>query len=96
MYVVNVAIWSHGICLVAGIPIDKVARLTQETRNYVGKKLLELTLMELFVFRFMQAGSFFPHSYLFLPFVLIALLVCRSAWSHFTIAIPSAVQDDEK
>ncbi|KAG5567862.1 hypothetical protein RHGRI_003143 [Rhododendron griersonianum] len=39
-----------------GIPIDKVARLTQETRNYVGKKLLELTLMELFVFRFMQAG----------------------------------------
>lgn len=40
--------------LVPGIPIDKVARLTQETRNYVGKKLLELTLMELFVFRFMQ------------------------------------------
>lgn len=28
--------------------------LDQETRNYVGKKLLELTLMELFVFRFMQ------------------------------------------
>ncbi|KAF7153406.1 hypothetical protein RHSIM_Rhsim01G0293700 [Rhododendron simsii] len=42
--------------LVPGIPIDKVARLTQATRNYVGKKLLELTLMELFVFRFMQAG----------------------------------------
>ncbi|XP_057508729.1 protein ABC transporter 1, mitochondrial isoform X1 [Actinidia eriantha] len=40
--------------LVPGIPIDKVALLTQETRNYVGKKLLELTLMELFVFRFMQ------------------------------------------
>lgn len=28
--------------------------LDQETRNYVGRKLLELTLMELFVFRFMQ------------------------------------------
>ncbi|KAL4572195.1 hypothetical protein LXL04_018964 [Taraxacum kok-saghyz] len=40
--------------LVHGIPIDKVALLDQETRNYVGKKLLELTLMELFVFRFMQ------------------------------------------
>ncbi|XP_070043551.1 protein ABC transporter 1, mitochondrial isoform X2 [Nicotiana tomentosiformis] len=40
--------------LVPGIPIDKVAILDQETRNYVGRKLLELTLMELFVFRFMQ------------------------------------------
>ncbi|KAL5795859.1 hypothetical protein ACOSQ2_000679 [Xanthoceras sorbifolium] len=40
--------------LVSGIPIDKVARLNQETCNYVGKKLLELTLMELFVLRFMQ------------------------------------------
>ncbi|XP_015891827.3 protein ABC transporter 1, mitochondrial [Ziziphus jujuba] len=40
--------------LVAGIPIDRVALLTQETRNYVGRKLLELTLMELFSFQFMQ------------------------------------------
>lgn len=40
--------------LIHGIPIDKVALLDQETRSYVGKKLLELTLMELFVFRFMQ------------------------------------------
>ncbi|KAJ6729704.1 hypothetical protein OIU85_020596 [Salix viminalis] len=39
---------------VSGIPIDKVTLLNQETRNYVGRKLLELTLMELFVFRFMQ------------------------------------------
>ncbi|XP_042475953.1 protein ABC transporter 1, mitochondrial [Macadamia integrifolia] len=39
---------------VSGVPIDKVALLSQETRNYVGKKLLNLTLMELFVFRFMQ------------------------------------------
>lgn len=38
-----------------GVPIDKVALLNQETRDYVGKKLLELTLKELFVFRFMQA-----------------------------------------
>lgn len=41
--------------LATGITIDKVALLDQETRNYIGKKLLELTLMELFVFRFMQA-----------------------------------------
>ncbi|KAL8153485.1 LOW QUALITY PROTEIN: hypothetical protein V2J09_011245 [Rumex salicifolius] len=40
--------------LVSGVPIDKVKVLDQETRNYVGKKLLELTLMELFTFRFMQ------------------------------------------
>ncbi|MED6145980.1 mitochondrial chaperone [Stylosanthes scabra] len=40
--------------LVRGITIDKVAFLDQETRNRIGKKLLELTLMELFVFRFMQ------------------------------------------
>ncbi|XP_031270401.1 protein ABC transporter 1, mitochondrial [Pistacia vera] len=40
--------------LVSGIPIDKVAQLNQETRNYVGRKLLELTLIELFVHRFMQ------------------------------------------
>ncbi|KHN14242.1 protein ABC transporter 1, mitochondrial [Glycine soja] len=40
--------------LVHGITIDKVALLDQETRNYIGKKLLELTLMELFVFQFMQ------------------------------------------
>ncbi|XP_023530440.1 protein ABC transporter 1, mitochondrial [Cucurbita pepo subsp. pepo] len=40
--------------LISGIPIDKVALLDQETRNYVGRKLLELTLRELFVFRFMQ------------------------------------------
>ncbi|XP_038892571.1 protein ABC transporter 1, mitochondrial [Benincasa hispida] len=40
--------------LISGVPIDKVALLDQETRNYVGRKLLELTLLELFVFRFMQ------------------------------------------
>ncbi|KAI3966177.1 hypothetical protein MKW92_003121 [Papaver armeniacum] len=40
--------------LVSGVPIDKVAVLSQETRDYVGKRLLELTLKELFVFRFMQ------------------------------------------
>ncbi|XP_028791388.1 protein ABC transporter 1, mitochondrial [Neltuma alba] len=40
--------------LVSGITVDKVASLDQETRNYIGKKLLELTLLELFVFRFMQ------------------------------------------
>ncbi|XP_077218303.1 ABC transporter 1 [Tasmannia lanceolata] len=40
--------------LVSGVPIDKVAELDQETRDYVGKKLLELTLNELFVFCFMQ------------------------------------------
>ncbi|KAL2510429.1 ABC transporter 1 [Abeliophyllum distichum] len=40
--------------LVPGVPVDKVALLDQATRNYVGEKLLELTLRELFIFRFMQ------------------------------------------
>ncbi|GLT49915.1 hypothetical protein SLA2020_234390 [Shorea laevis] len=40
--------------LISGIPIDKVALLDQDTRNFVGRKLLELTVMELFVLRFMQ------------------------------------------
>ncbi|KAB2603741.1 aarF domain-containing protein kinase 4-like [Pyrus ussuriensis x Pyrus communis] len=39
------------------IPIDKVALLNQETRDYVGRKFLELTLKELFVFCFIQACS---------------------------------------
>ncbi|CAN1236486.1 Protein ABC transporter 1, mitochondrial [Linum grandiflorum] len=45
--------------LVSGVAIDKVASLDQETRNYVGGKLLELTMLELFVLRFMQV----PFSY---------------------------------
>lgn len=45
-----------------GISIDKVASLDQETRNYVGRKLLHLTLMELFVFRFMQARCLYNYS----------------------------------
>lgn len=40
--------------LVTGVSIEKVAPLNRETRDYVGRKLLELTLKELFVFRFMQ------------------------------------------
>ncbi|KAG8389636.1 hypothetical protein BUALT_Bualt02G0249600 [Buddleja alternifolia] len=55
--------------LVPGVPIDKVALLDQETRNDVGKKLLELTLMELFIFRFMQARSM--------------LLLTDPNWSNF-------------
>ncbi|CAL9090888.1 unnamed protein product [Musa textilis] len=43
--------------LITGVPIDKVALLSQKIRDYVGKKLLELTLKELFVFRFMQASA---------------------------------------
>lgn len=40
--------------LVTGVSIEKVAHLKRETRDYVGGKLLELALQELFVFRFMQ------------------------------------------
>ncbi|XWS36006.1 hypothetical protein CRYUN_Cryun20dG0044800 [Craigia yunnanensis] len=66
-YLVNVTIgWRHPIrndsvpILLKAlgldrVPIDKVALLNQGTCNYVGRKLLQLTLMELFVFSFMQA-----------------------------------------
>lgn len=65
----SVSIWQNAFntpevvpfTFAVGIPIDKVALLDQETRNHVGKKLLELTLMELFIFRFMQAS--FPLVY---------------------------------
>ncbi|XP_042429802.1 protein ABC transporter 1, mitochondrial-like isoform X1 [Zingiber officinale] len=40
--------------LITGVPIDKVALLSQGVRDYVGEKLLELTLKELFAFQFMQ------------------------------------------
>ncbi|CAD5169423.1 unnamed protein product [Musa acuminata subsp. malaccensis] len=43
--------------LITGVAIDKVALLSQKIRDYVGKKILELTLKELFVFRFMQASA---------------------------------------
>jgi hypothetical protein len=40
--------WVHGVS------IDKVAGLTQEVRDDVGSRLLQLTLRELFDWRFMQ------------------------------------------
>ncbi|KAL0436058.1 UNVERIFIED_CONTAM: protein ABC transporter 1, mitochondrial [Sesamum radiatum] len=43
--------------LVHGVPIDKVALLDQETRDYVGKKLLELTLMEVKWFKHQFSSS---------------------------------------
>ncbi|GFR41327.1 hypothetical protein Agub_g2011 [Astrephomene gubernaculifera] len=39
---------------VQGVPIDKVCELSQEVRDAVGSRLLELTLRELFEWRFMQ------------------------------------------
>lgn len=60
--------------LAAGITIDKVASLDQETRNHIGKKLLELTLMELFVFRFMQACYFALCLYLCTSKILKAIV----------------------
>uniref|UniRef100_A0A6B2LBF6 ABC1 atypical kinase-like domain-containing protein n=1 Tax=Arcella intermedia TaxID=1963864 RepID=A0A6B2LBF6_9EUKA len=39
---------------VTGIPVDKLESFDQETRNFVSFKLMEITLRELFEFRFMQ------------------------------------------
>ncbi|CAA2959736.1 ABC transporter 1, mitochondrial [Olea europaea subsp. europaea] len=61
--------------LVPGVPIDKVALLDQATRNYVGAKLLELTLRELFIFCFMQACSPFH----FLIVLLFLIVDCHSS-----------------
>lgn len=44
----------------AGIPIDQVARLSQSERDAVGRKIFQITLLELFRFRFMQVSSFSP------------------------------------
>ncbi|KAH7446741.1 hypothetical protein KP509_01G071700 [Ceratopteris richardii] len=40
--------------LVAGVSIDKVANMNQSIRDSVGRRLLHLTLQELFIHRFMQ------------------------------------------
>ncbi|KAA3475127.1 aarF domain-containing protein kinase 4 [Gossypium australe] len=77
--------------LISGVPIDKVALLDQGTRNYVGRKLLELTLMELFVFRFMQFASYYSRKMLLCSiFCLVeevtsflALMQTDPNWSNF-------------
>lgn len=83
-------IYKYSWCLCwifVGIPIDKVAALNQDTRDYVGKKLLELTLKELFIFRFMQAGfhcssveSTFdvPSIFVQMPFIMIIEFIFMS------------------
>ncbi|KAF0689845.1 Aste57867_18757 [Aphanomyces stellatus] len=37
-----------------GVPLDKIVTLSQEIRNHVARQLLQLTIHELFVWRFMQ------------------------------------------
>ncbi|ETV99452.1 Atypical/ABC1/ABC1-A protein kinase, variant 2 [Aphanomyces invadans] len=39
---------------IEGVPLDKIAPLSQEIRNHVARQLLQLTIHELFVWRFMQ------------------------------------------
>ncbi|OQR95554.1 hypothetical protein THRCLA_07766 [Thraustotheca clavata] len=39
---------------IKGVPLDKISTLSQEVRNDVACKLLQLTMHELFVWRFMQ------------------------------------------
>ncbi|CAK4104720.1 unnamed protein product [Aphanomyces euteiches] len=39
---------------IAGVPLDKIVPLSQEIRNHVARQLLQLTIHELFVWRFMQ------------------------------------------
>lgn len=40
--------------LISGVAVDKVVNLPQEVRNQVGRRILELTIHELFDWRFMQ------------------------------------------
>lgn len=39
---------------VPGVPVDKVKDMSQEIRNDVGKRLLDITMKELFIWRYMQ------------------------------------------
>ena len=45
-----------GFDIDSGVPVDKVKELDQDVRNRVSTELLNLTLRELFDFRFMQAS----------------------------------------
>ena len=40
--------------LVAGVPVDQITHLSQDVRNDVGRRILSLTIKELFEWRFMQ------------------------------------------
>ena len=44
-----------------GVPIDRVAHLPQEERDFIGEQLLRVTLRELFEFRFMQTDPNFAN-----------------------------------
>ena len=46
---------------VAGVPIDKAASFSQETRNAIARTLLYMTIQELFVYRFMQTDPNFSN-----------------------------------
>lgn len=57
-----------------GVPLDQCASLNQETRDYVARLLLWLTLREMFEFRFMQV-------------CVVAVCVCVRV-SGFVASIP--------
>lgn len=40
--------------LISGVAVDKVVHLSQDVRNRIARRILELTINELFVWRFMQ------------------------------------------
>ena len=44
-----------------GVPIDRVAHVSQEERDFIGEQLLRVTLRELFEFRFMQTDPNFAN-----------------------------------
>lgn len=41
--------------LIFGLPLDKCTDLDQETRDWIGQRIIELCLREMFEFRFMQS-----------------------------------------
>ncbi|XP_064083884.1 LOW QUALITY PROTEIN: uncharacterized protein LOC135199655 [Macrobrachium nipponense] len=67
--------------LIEGVPVDKCIDMDQDTRNYIGEKIIRLCLLELFRFGFMQTDPNWSNFFYNADTEQLALLdfgACRS------------------
>uniref|UniRef100_A0A915JYD6 ABC1 atypical kinase-like domain-containing protein n=1 Tax=Romanomermis culicivorax TaxID=13658 RepID=A0A915JYD6_ROMCU len=88
--------------LIFGLPLDKCENLDQETRNWIGERILRLCLKELFVFKFMQTDpnwSNFFYDAKNKKIILLDFGACRQFGQKFTdqyLTIIKAAADKDK
>lgn len=103
-YVVNELTTKHVLVseLIHGLPLDKCESLDQETRNWLGEKLLHLCLKELFEFQFMQTDPNWSN-FFYNPekkqIILLDFGACREFSKKFTdqyMRVIKAAADKDK